>query len=131
MEWLILRKYMSLLGVGSARIDLVLPKETYSPGERIKGYFKIVGGTIGQQITRIDSDLVLVNQTKKNEKVIDFTTILTKKLINSTEENEFPFTFILPNDVPVSSDEISYRFHTKLTFNKGVESRDQDLIRIV
>nr|WP_242035174.1 sporulation protein [Mesobacillus harenae] len=128
---MILRKYMSLLGVGSARIDLILPKETYSPGENIKGYFKIVGGTIEQQIHRIDSDLILINQTNGTEKVIDFTTILTNKIINSTEENEFPFTFKLPIDVPVSSGDISYRFHTKLTFNKGVESSDQDIITIV
>ncbi|MBM7660097.1 sporulation-control protein [Bacillus mesophilus] len=128
---MILRKYMSLLGVGSARIDLILPKETYRPGDNIVGYFKIVGGTVEQQINRIDSDLVLIDKTKETEQVIDSTTILTKKLINSTEENELSFTFKLPVDVPVSSDEISYRFHTKLTFNKGVESRDQDIIKIV
>jgi len=121
---------MSLLGVGSARIDLILPKETYSPGESVKGYFNIIGGTIEQQINRIDSDLVFINQTKGTEKVIDFTTILTKKRINSTEESEFQFTFRLPSYVPVSSDEISYRFHTKLTFNNGVESIDQDSITI-
>jgi sporulation-control protein len=122
---------MSLLGVGSARIDLILPKETYSPGENIIGYFKIIGGTVEQQINRIDSDLVLIDKIKGTEQVIDSTTILTKRLINSTEENEFSFTFKLPNDVPVSSDEKSYRFHTKLTFTKGIESRDQDIIRIV
>jgi sporulation-control protein len=122
---------MSLLGVGSAKIDLILPKDTYSPGENIIGYFKIIGGTVEQQINRIDSDLVLIDKAKETEQIIDSTTILTKKQINSTEENELSFTLMLPVDVPVSSDEISYHFHTKLTFDKGVESRDQDIIRIV
>lgn len=122
---------MSLLGVGSARIDLILPKQAYNPGESIKGYFNIIGGTVEQQINRIDSDLVMINQLTCAEKVIDSTTILTKKLIHSAEENQFSFTFKIPIDVPVSSDEISYRFHTKLTFDKGVESRDQDFISII
>ena len=47
---LILRKYMSMLGIGSAKIDLQLPKLQYTPGENVSGIFLIEGGTIEQQI---------------------------------------------------------------------------------
>ncbi|WP_419095809.1 sporulation protein [Halalkalibacter suaedae] len=130
MERLI-KKYLSRLGVGSAKVDLILPKKTYRPGENIKGCLKIIGGTIQQQVSRIDSDLVLINQTKGTEKVVGFKTILSKRQINSTEEHEILFAFKVPPEVPVSSDEISYRFDTKLTFNKGVESMDCDIIKIL
>jgi sporulation-control protein len=128
---LILRKYLSLLGIGSAQIDLILPKETYKPGDSVQGYFLIKGGTIEQQIKQIDCDLVLMDKRKRKEKVIDTKTILLTTRINSEESNKVEFTFQLPSSVPVSTAEISYRLKTKLTFTKGVESFDQDVIRII
>ncbi|MBM7605511.1 sporulation-control protein [Metabacillus crassostreae] len=128
---MLLRKYMSLLGIGSAIIDLILPKDRYCKGELISGHFYIKGGTIEQQLRRIDSDLVLIDKSTNVEKVIDSTTILSTKLINAQEANKISFTFKLPEDIPPSSDDISYRFKTRLTFNEGVESRDQDIIQVV
>lgn len=128
---MLLRKYMSLLGVGSAVIDLILPKDTYKRGEFITGYFYIKGGTIDQQLKRIECDLVMRDKSKKDEKVIDTATILSSKLISSEEANQVSFTFKLPESIPVTSETISYRFKTRLVFNEGIESRDQDIIKVV
>ncbi len=128
---MLLRKYMSLLGVGSAVIDLILPKDIYKRGELISGFFHLKGGTIEQQLKRIDSDLVLIDSEKAIEKVIDTATILSSKLINPEEVSKISFTFKLPEDIPASSDNISYRFKTRLTFNEGVESKDQDIIQVI
>jgi sporulation-control protein len=128
---MILRKYMSLLGVGSATIDLVLPKETYRPGEFIKGIFLIKGGTVDQQIIRIDCDLLMKDLTNGNERVIDTTTILKSKLIQSEDSHQLDFTYKLADHLPITSEERSYRFKTRLTFNEGVESKDQDIIQII
>lgn len=122
---------MSLLGVGSAIIDLILPKETYKRGELIKGYFHLRGGTIEQQLKRIDSDLVVIDKETNTERVIDTATILSSKLINPEEASKISFTFKLPDDIPVSTERISYRFKTRLIFNEGVESKDQDLIQVI
>lgn len=128
---MLLRKYMSLLGVGSAVIDLILPKDTYKRGDLINGFFHLKGGTIEQQLKRIDSDLVLIDSNTDIEKVIDSATILSSKLINPEEDSKVSFTFKLPEDIPASTDSISYRFKTRLTFNEGVESKDQDVIQII
>jgi sporulation-control protein len=122
---------MSLLGVGSATIDLILPKDTYRPGEFIKGFFNIKGGTVDQQIKRIECDLLMTDLTNGNEKVMDTTTILTSKLIQSEESEQLTFSFKLADHIPISSDDRCYRFKTRLTFNEGVESKDQDIIRII
>ncbi|MBE4907516.1 sporulation protein [Bacillus luteolus] len=127
---MILRKYLSLLGIGSARIDLILPKEKYRRGEDISGHFLIHGGTIEQKIRRIDCDLVMLNEVSGVERLIDSTTVLTSKKIDSDESNKMAFTFSLPKDIPVSSEAVSYRFKTRLTFNEGVESKDQDRILV-
>ncbi|MHC0039109.1 sporulation protein [Pseudoneobacillus sp. C159] len=127
---MILRKYMSLLGIGSATIDLTLPNEHYKPGEIINGFFLIKGGTIEQQLQRIDCDLVMTDLTTGNEKVIDTTTIYTTKQIQAEERSQLSFTFKLPEELPCSTPERSYHFKTRLTFDEGVESKDQDVITI-
>jgi sporulation-control protein len=129
---MILRKYMSMLGIGSARIDLILPKESFSPGEYINGYFLVKGGTIEQQLKRIDCDLIMTNPITGIEKVVDSTMVLTSKLIESEESNKVSFTFKLRKDLPYSTEEQIYHFKTKLTFHEGgIESKDQDIIQII
>ncbi len=128
---MLLRKYLSLLGVGSAKIDLILEKETYRPGDSVKGYFLITGGTIEQKIKQIDCDLVQTDKKQGIEKIIKTTSIQNSAIISSEESNKIPFVFQLPVTVSVSSKVISYRFTTRLTFYKGLESRDQDFIKII
>ena len=128
---MLLRKYMALLGVGSAKIDLILQNEVYRPGEVVNGHFSIEGGNIEQKLKRIDCDLVLTDKAADIEKVIDTKTILTSMQIHSEELYELSFVFRLPESIVPSTDTISYRFQTKLIFNEGVTSQDQDMIKIV
>lgn len=128
---MLLRKYLSLLGVGSAKIDLILEKETYRPGDFVQGYFLITGGTIEQKIKQIDCDLVVTDKRQGIEIIIETATIRNTLTITSHEANKIPFTFQLPASILVTSDVISYRFKTKLTFHKGLESRNQDIIKII
>jgi sporulation-control protein len=127
---LILRKYMSLIGIGSAKVDLQLSKNEYKPGEAVKGLFKMEGGTVDQQLNRIECDLVRIDKLLKNEKVIGSATVLTSTVIAAEEKSEREFLFKLPEDLPASTETVLYQFKTRLTFNEGVESRDQDVITV-
>lgn len=126
-----LRKYMSLLGIGAAKIDLVLPKETYQAGEKIEACFFIQGGTVAQQIARIECDLLLENHLKETSQLIEASTIFSSRVILADELNKVPFAFSLPEAPPLPDKNESYRFKTKLVFDKGTESIDQDWIKIV
>jgi sporulation-control protein len=128
---MLLRKYMSLLGVGSAQIDLILEKDILKPGDYVNGHFLIKGGTIDQQLKQIDCDLVMMDGRTGREEVIDTIAIPTMARIQSDEADQVPFSFLLPTDVPLSTKEISYQFKTKLTFEKGVESWDEDMIEVI
>lgn len=129
---MILRKYMALLGVGSARIDLILEKDRYDVGEQVKGVFVVKGGLIGQQLKRIDCDLVMSEDgnQKAKAKIVDSITIFTTKYIHSNTENHIPFTFRIPHSIHVDN-LVSYRFKSRLAFNEGVESLDHDVITIL
>lgn len=128
---MILRKYMSLLGIGSATIDLKLDQTRFQAGECVTGHFHILGGTIEQQLKRIECDLVMKNEDENNEVTLESTTIFTTQLIESQEENQMQFRFTLPIDLEKSSSVIKYRFKTKMVFDAGVKSEDQDLIYII
>ena len=123
---------MALLGVGSARINLILEKDTYVVGEQVKGVFVVKGGLIGQQLKRIDCDLVMSDDEnqKTNGKIVDSVTIFTTKYIHSNTENHIPFTFRIPHSIDVDN-LMSYRFKSSLSFNEGVESLDHDVITIL
>ncbi|URT70510.1 sporulation protein [Cytobacillus firmus] len=128
---MILRKYMSMLGIGSAKIDLQLPKLQYTPGENVSGIFLIEGGTIEQQIKRIECDLVMTSPEDDKEEVIGTATILSTKVIESEETNKMDFNFQLPEDIPCSAPDRIFQFKTRLIFNEGVKSADLDKITII
>ncbi|WP_246943008.1 sporulation protein [Bacillus pinisoli] len=127
---MLLRKYMSLLGIGSAKVDLVLEKDEAMVGESIRGAIHINGGTIEQQIKRIECDLVKTDD-EDSEEVVETRTILTSKVIDSEDQTKIPFSFYIPCEITPSTDGISYRFKTRLVFQEGVKSLDQDIIKIV
>ncbi|MFD1708893.1 sporulation protein [Siminovitchia sediminis] len=128
---MLLRKYMSMIGIGSATIDLMLPKQTYRAGEYIKGTFLIKGGIIDQKAKRIECDLIMVHSSTGEEKTMNTLTILTSRVIQAEEIHNLSFSFKIPSSVPASTKERSYRFETKLFFTEGVTSKDQDAIYIV
>ncbi|WP_078543773.1 sporulation protein [Litchfieldia alkalitelluris] len=128
---MILRKYMSLLGIGCAKVNLILEKKKFFPGEGIVGYFSIKGGTIEQLIKRIECDLIKVNCSKRSETIVDSVTIHTSRTIDCNEDNQVKFYFRLPDNISPSDTNISYHFKTRLIFEEGVKSVDQDSILIL
>ncbi|MFD6442813.1 sporulation protein [Peribacillus sp. NPDC060186] len=127
---MILRKSLLLLGIGSAQIDLILPKNTYKSGELIKGYFLIKGGTQEQRIRRIECDLIMDTHSTGMENILKTITILTSSEIDSGESNEIPFNFRLPTLNNPYMQEVSYRLKTSLILDKGIIGKDDDWILI-
>lgn len=128
---MILRKYMSLMGIGSAQVDLIIDKNRYRRAEMVNGRIHIFGGTVEQEIKRIECDFVKTNPITETEEIMDSVTILTKQQIESGEKSHFEFHFQLSDDLEKTSQSSSYHFKTKLIFNEGVKSLDHDPIFIV
>lgn len=126
------KNLMAKLGKGGAKVDLVLEKEDYNPGEEVKGELVILGGTIDQHINRIDVDLQLSLRVK--EKTLQHTIqnfpFHQPFTVKSNERRTFPFSCQLPKDLPVSGNQVSYSFNTRLDIASGVDHLDHDAIRI-
>lgn len=130
---MLLRKYMSRIGIGAATVDLVLEKDAYYPGETVKGNFFIKGGTIKQSIKKLQCDLIKMTKMgqQKVYEIIATTTILTHEIIDSDDRAKIPFEFVLPENLMPSTDSLTYRFKSTLVFSKGVDSLDHDHIQIL
>ncbi|WP_419883931.1 sporulation protein [Peribacillus sp. B-H-3] len=128
---MILRKYMSMLGIGAANIDLVLEKNTYMMEELVYGEFVIKGGTIEQQLKRIECSFIQVSKNEKKQKIIESSTILTSRIIEPESIHNLPFMFKLPVSIEPSDQTTSHFFRTRLIFDEGIESKDQDGIKII
>ena len=129
-----IRKIISQLRlrIGSASIDLILDKDEFMPGEKVTGYFSLKGGRFEQKINRLECDLVVTDEQKKEEKFTESAlTRLMSKPISSKESSRIPFTFQLPSTLDTSSNKFSYRFRTKLVFSDGTKRVDHDQIKIL
>ncbi|MGD6815949.1 sporulation protein [Metabacillus sp. 84] len=126
---MLLRKWMSRLGIGAARIDLVLDQEQYKVGQVINGRYDIYGGTIEQKLKRIESDLVQTHRGQ--DSLILNRCIYTASTVLAEENRAISFTCRLPEELPLSDSDTSYKFVTKLVFDNGTDSMDHDEIYVV
>ncbi|GAE43850.1 hypothetical protein JCM21738_515 [Mesobacillus boroniphilus JCM 21738] len=113
---------MSLLGVGSAQIDLILEKDVLVPGDSVNGKFLIKGGTVDQDLQLIECALVMVNLKTEAEKVLDTVSIDVQLRIQPDGDDMVPFSFLLPLDVPPSSKDISYHLKQSWSLNRALKA---------
>ncbi|WP_461671282.1 sporulation protein, partial [Mycobacterium tuberculosis] len=65
---------MASVGIGAAKVDTLLERASYSPGEDVRGVVRIYGGSVDQQIDGIDLSIMTyyikeVNDSKMKKNV--------------------------------------------------------------
>jgi sporulation-control protein len=126
------KKFLAKLGKGAAQVNLVLDKQEYKPGEEIRGELIIQGGTVEQEINKIDIDLLMSVRSGDHEQTalvrrISFTERFT---IGPSETKTLPFQYELPKNLLLSGYSVSYAFVTHLDIAGGVDSTDRDPIHV-
>jgi sporulation-control protein len=127
------RKFLSKLGIGSANINLVLHHSQVRLGETISGEFFIEGGTVEQDINKIDVELRLaLNQNGQVQtKTVATIPVASAFVIQAGERKVLPFTYELPKTLPVSRHGIHYTFVTRLDIAGGIDHLDEDALQIL
>ncbi|SEA23469.1 sporulation-control protein [Thalassobacillus cyri] len=121
-------KVLSKLKVGSPKVDLVLNTKELTPGSNISGSFHLYGGWVRQRVNRLECDLVKEQAGKKPEFIEPVTTVLMSKTIEANDKTEIPFHYQLPEELPPTTEGITYRLQTKIVFKDDVKSFDHDEI---
>jgi sporulation-control protein len=123
---------MAKFGMGGAKVDLVLDQSDFSVGDEVRGQLVIQGGNVEQKINQIDILLYLSIYKKGQEytKLIETIPIIGAFVIGAGERKVLPFSYVLPNNLLLSTSEISYYFVTHLDIAEAIDHKDRDHITI-
>ncbi|PFA67057.1 hypothetical protein CN378_11795 [Bacillus sp. AFS015802] len=124
-------KLMCRFGIGATKIDLVLNKKEFRPGDVIKGEYELTGGRVEQKLKRIETDLLQYDEKRDRSSVLHQNTILSSSTMKANEQRTIHFSCRLSDAFPPSSDTVSYKFVTRLVFDDGVNSVDHDDFQIL
>ncbi|MBN9653344.1 sporulation protein [Halobacillus sp. GSS1] len=126
-----LAKLFNWFGPGLPKVDLVLSKTEYAPGEKVTGSFHLIGGSNQQIIQRLECDLMKRSPGNKPSLLQPITTVLMNRELDPKEESEYPFHFILPETLGLDDPETTYILQTKLVLQNNAKTSDMDEIHIV
>jgi len=124
-------KLMCKMGIGAAKIDLVLHRSAYCPGELIKGEYELIGGKVDQKLKRIETDLLQYNEKTECSSILHQNTILSSSIMKAGEQRKIQFACRLADTFPPSKEGISYKFVTRLIFEEGMHRKDHDSFQII
>ncbi|WP_449622397.1 sporulation protein [Robertmurraya sp. Marseille-Q9965] len=130
-------KVFASVGIGAAKVDTKLERETVTPGEEIRGVVEIQGGNIEQTI---DSIYLTVHTTyikeRDDKKYTDVGQVDKFKLtepftIQANERKEIPIAFRIPSDTPLTIGRTKVWVATGLDIKNSVDPTDKDFIKVV
>ena len=130
-------KVFASVGIGSAAVDTKLERDSYMPGETVKGVVEIRGGKVEQQVDDIYLALNTTYLKESDDKkytvtaTIDRFRITSPFVIGKNERKEIPFSFQLPLDTPLSIGKSKIWVTTGLDIKNAVDPGDKDYLQVV
>lgn len=130
-------KVFASVGIGSAAVDTKLERDSYMPGETVKGVVEIRGGKVEQQVDDIFLTLNTTYLKESDDKkynvtaAIDRFRITSPFVIGKNERKEIPFSFQLPLDTPLSIGRSKIWVTTGLDIKNAVDPGDKDYLQVI
>lgn len=125
-------KILSSIGIGSAEVDTILPRDHVSPGETIEAIVEVDGGSEEQEIDDIYFSIVTQYQTEEG---IDTEAVSTFKMaeaftIHPGEQREIPVEIEIPYNTPLTMGSTDVWIRTGLDIDWAVDPKDKDEIEV-
>lgn len=126
------KKILARFGKGAATVDLRFDNRPYYAGEMIDGEVAIHGGEVEQKVKFLAARLMMSVGTKQGTETLEVVNIPLSgaDVIRPKEQKVIPFTYQIPENLPVSRGTISYYFDTQLDIEGGVDRTDLDRLSI-
>ncbi|WP_114417948.1 sporulation protein [Marinospirillum perlucidum] len=136
------KKILASVGIGGAKVDTILHKETLYPGDTFEATVMIKGGETEQEISGLD--LALAARVK--QEVDDAEVYLSKTLakwhladqftLQPHETREIPVSGELPLETPITSNnarnnQTQVWIATGLNIDMALDARDKDILNII
>jgi sporulation-control protein len=129
-------KMKASIGIGAAKVDTKLNKGTYSVGEDVVGVVHMVGGDVEQNINGVKLHLMTEVKKESDEKeylaneVIQTYSVSSSFIIQKGERKEIPFSFVLPENTPITLGQSKVWIHTELDIPLAIDPKDRDYIKV-
>ena len=127
-----MKQILSRVGIGSARVDTVLPKTTLTAGESVEAEVHVEGGSSEQEVDAIYFALLTRYETDDHVRtgVIDKFHVADPFTIGPNEERTFPITIDVPLDTPITAGRTNVWLETGLDIDWSVDPEDRDPIQV-
>lgn len=130
-------KFLARIGIGAAQIDTLLEKARYAPGDEVRGTVRIKGGSVQQQIETISIAVMTEYLRESNDNKFYQRAEVARYRISAPftlqagESRELPFSFVLPDNTPLTIGRTPVWVRTELEVSGGVDPNDNDRIEVV
>jgi sporulation-control protein len=130
-------RMMASVGIGAAKVDTLLERTSYSPGDEVRGVVRIYGGSVDQQIEGIDLSIMTyyikeVNDSKLKQNVeLGKVRVSPPVTVRAGENREIGFSFYLAPNTPLSIGRSPVWIKTSADIRSSVDPTDNDYIEVV
>ncbi|RXT07975.1 sporulation protein [Ammoniphilus sp. CFH 90114] len=129
-------KVKASIGIGAAKVDAKLDKNTYTAGENLTGTLLIQGGNIDQEINGIDLRLVTeVIKEVDDKKVKQNVSFMSHRAVSGFtiargERKDLSFSFPIPMDTPITIGNSKIWLQTAMDISLAMDPTDRDFVTI-
>jgi len=130
-------RMLASVGIGNARLDTLLEKDSYEVGEVVRGVVRMNGGSVEQSIDNIYVSVYTQYLRESNDrKVVENCEIARFHVfepftLQPNEQHDVPFSFELPWTTPLTIGKTSVWIRTGLDIRSAVDPTDKDYIDVI
>lgn len=132
-----MKRMLSSIGIGAAKVDTTLEDEPFAPGETIDALVTITGGEVETQVDDIYFSLHTSYEEERDDKTVNCTALLDKIKLHDGfvlapgEQVEVPVSLQLPWDTPLTLGKTKVWIRTGLDVKQALDPGDTDYIQVV
>ncbi|WP_028777915.1 sporulation protein [Shimazuella kribbensis] len=133
-----LKKFLASMGFGAAKVNLQLDQDVVTMGQPITGTILVVGGETKQETEGLSVSLRVSSRYTRgdnvlsvHEKIATISITREKLVLEPGSRLEYPFSFVCPEGLPVSSVNTKYYFETDLDIDNAIDAKDRDHVTVL
>ncbi len=129
-------RLLSSIGVGAATVDTRLQRDELVPGEEVRGFVNVKGGSSEQEVNGIRLEVQTFYKRESGDNTVTETATIERfpvsgrRTIAANSQEEIPFAFRLPYDTPLTLGRSSVWIRTALDVRMALDPSDSDVVTV-
>lgn len=130
------KRMLASVGIGAAKVDLMLHQDVVKAGDMISGVIRIEGGRVDQEVDDVYAFVMTRYLREQNDTKREVDAAVSKFLlagkftVKAEQVYEFPVSFQLPANTPVTMGRTPVWIQTGLDIKETVDPKDQDQLGV-